>query len=1122
MSEDVPVEHLHRYAFAKEFAQAKDVLEIACGEGFGTHFLRDAARSVLGVDVSPDLVLAARQRYVRDGLRFEVGSRTKLPLEDGSVDVVVSFEVIERHETYTEMLSEIRRVLRPDGALIISSPIRHESLNVPAGINSSQAKGLDLNEFRAILCGQFRQVEVYGQRVCLGSTIARMEPGNAEVPYVFSGGAENIESVRGIDWPEYLIAVASDTPMGLERAVSSLQEMAGHDRQAAPSRDRHPAPLERQAAQFELNASSLQIAALNQIVYDRDGQVASLNEALRIANLTIAQMASSRSWRITRPLRQMRLLLSRPRLPPVRPPDGTLTAGAQSVPAEAQTKSVDPDGHTNSFDAALYLKLYPDVRDHPYEHFVAHGRSEGRLGFLPPLEHSGNFAGLNSRRETVLVVSHEASTTGAPVLSLNIAQELMKKYNVVVLLLNGGSIVDAFKASVDIVAGPIGRHPELATSIQVSRLLAKCKIKFAIVNSVESRAVLPELARQGVPSVALIHEFASNTRPRDGIQEAVFWASETIFSADVVRDNAVSAFPGLAERLPRVIPQGKCSLETSENEASAGWEAARIRETFRPAGWPQDTVVVLGVGMVHIRKGVDLFVACAARVLRSLGHRPCRFIWIGGGYDPERDTNYSLYLEDQVRRAGLRDCFVFMNETSRIDLAYEHADVLVLSSRLDPLPNVTVDAMFHGLPFACFDKATGVADILKTNGLAKECVAPYLDIEELALCVLRFIVNPDLRLSVGNRLKEIAGRVFDMPTYVKRLEDIALQCVPRTAQESEDCSIIAGSDLLDLDYVAGLNAASTTRGDAIRRFVRSWSNGFVKRKPYAGLHPGIYLERRYGNRLASNPFADYLRAGSPPGPWLTDVIRPVETGGTTARTSAIALHLHIFYSELASVIIDRLSANRMRPDLFISVPSQKVKDEIKRIVDAYEGKVIEVEVVPNRGRDIGAFLTAFGRVSAQYEFVGHFHTKKTADLSDSVGKNWFAFLLENLLGGRHRMADIILERMAADPSIGIVFPDDPYIVGWSVNRRYAIPLATKMGLGELPVTHFNFPVGSMFWARSSAVQPLIELHLNWSDYPEEPLPYDGTLLHAIERLFPFVVEKAGFRAVVTNVPGVTR
>jgi lipopolysaccharide biosynthesis protein len=53
------------------------------------------------------------------------------------------------------------------------------------------------------------------------------------------------------------------------------------------------------------------------------------------------------------------------------------------------------------------------------------------------------------------------------------------------------------------------------------------------------------------------------------------------------------------------------------------------------------------------------------------------------------------------------------------------------------------------------------------------------------------------------------------------------------------------------------------------------------------------------------------------------------------------------------------------------------------------------------------------------------------------------------------------------------------------------------------------------------LKPLFNLKLGWSDYPEEPLPNDGTILHALERLLPFVAQHAGYRLAVTHVPGVT-
>src|SRR5207344_345919 len=131
-------------------------------------------------------------------------------------------------------------------------------------------------------------------------------------------------------------------------------------------------------------------------------------------------------------------------------------------------------------------------------------------------------------------------------------------------------------------------------------------------------------------------------------------------------------------------------------------EIAKLRSLLRPDDLPIDTMLVLGLGTVHIRKGVDLFIDCASRVVLAAKGRPCRFVWIGTGYNPEQDAAYSVYLADQIRRAGLQEHVHFIESTPDIEEAYKSADLLLLTSRLDPLPNVAIDAMTHGLPVVCF------------------------------------------------------------------------------------------------------------------------------------------------------------------------------------------------------------------------------------------------------------------------------------------------------------------------------------------------------------------------------------------------------------------------------------
>lgn len=91
-------------------------------------------------------------------------------------------------------------------------------------------------------------------------------------------------------------------------------------------------------------------------------------------------------------------------------------------------------------------------------------------------------------------------------------------------------------------------------------------------------------------------------------------------------------------------------------------------------------------------------------------------------------------------------------------------------------------------------------------------------------------------------------------------------------------------------------------------------------------------------------------------------------------------------------------------------------------------------------------------------------------------------------------------------------------MGWDGNRDNAEALAERMGISHEFPEFFDFPVGTMFWLRPAAVRPLLALGLKWEDYPKEPLPYDGTLLHALERIVPFVAASEAYGFATVRAP----
>ena len=352
------------------------------------------------------------------------------------------------------------------------------------------------------------------------------------------------------------------------------------------------------------------------------------------------------------------------------------------------------------------------------------------------------------------------------------------------------------------------------------------------------------------------------------------------------------------------------------------------------------------------------------------------------------------------------------------------------------------------------------------------------------------------------------------------LKKIGGEMGERMKVEIQDRKRILGSDALDLKYAYPLIRREKKR--AVARYTNSWITGVDRRKPRPGFHPGIYEEQCHVK--GGDPFAHYLLAGKPIGPWSLPVIR--EPLILTRRRSPLkaALQIHLFYPEMSDEFIRRIKRSRFRTDLFISVPTEEALVDARRHFKIFTDRRVEIRMVPNRGRDIGPLLTEFASELQSYEVIGHIHTKKSHRLADEAFVDrWRKLLLENLIGGKKPMMDVILKEMGKNPKLGLVFPDDPNIIGWTKNRDQAQALLQRMRLPlELPERSLNFPVGTMFWARTAALQPLFDLKLAWSDYPEEPTPDDGTILHALERLLPFVAMGEGFQSAVTYVSGLSR
>ncbi|MBW4057275.1 MAG: class I SAM-dependent methyltransferase, partial [Proteobacteria bacterium] len=156
--------HRSDYERAQRLVSSKVVLDLGCNCGYGTNLLSQSCNSIIGVDVSPTAIETAKSKYRRNDLSFKIVDGITLPFETDTFDVVTSFQVIEHLTDYNVYFSEVRRVLKPDGLLLLTTP--NAAIRVKPG--AKPWNRFHVHEFRGdelakFLRGYFPLVEVFGK-----------------------------------------------------------------------------------------------------------------------------------------------------------------------------------------------------------------------------------------------------------------------------------------------------------------------------------------------------------------------------------------------------------------------------------------------------------------------------------------------------------------------------------------------------------------------------------------------------------------------------------------------------------------------------------------------------------------------------------------------------------------------------------------------------------------------------------------------------------------------------------------------------------------------------------------------------------------------------------------------
>jgi rhamnosyltransferase len=233
----------------------------------------------------------------------------------------------------------------------------------------------------------------------------------------------------------------------------------------------------------------------------------------------------------------------------------------------------------------------------------------------------------------------------------------------------------------------------------------------------------------------------------------------------------------------------------------------------------------------------------------------------------------------------------------------------------------------------------------------------------------------------------------------------------------------------------------------------------------------------------------------------------------------VALCMHLYFEDLIAESV-QLAAN-MPPDadIYVVTPKASLVEQLEAEFASWPNRV-EVRLIENRGRDVAGLLIGCHDIQDRYDLVCFYHEKKSDYLEPhSVGKSLGFMTARNTLASR-RFVQNVVDVFAQNSRLGMLCPPEPNngtsvgVIGneWIANYANVRQLAVKLGLAG-PMSKAKPPVaplGGCFWYRPVALKKLFDYNWTYEDFPKEPPKLDGTVLHAIERLYPYIVQDAGF------------
>lgn len=284
------------------------------------------------------------------------------------------------------------------------------------------------------------------------------------------------------------------------------------------------------------------------------------------------------------------------------------------------------------------------------------------------------------------------------------------------------------------------------------------------------------------------------------------------------------------------------------------------------------------------------------------------------------------------------------------------------------------------------------------------------------------------------------------------------------------------------------------------------------------------------SRFSSYPvqlIRDHIRRSRPMS-WhrdLDDNLIVTNSDTPHAEKLKIGVFAHLFYED-ELYRLNKLNSIPQSFDLFVTTSVPDLPKKIEELCQQLQLNVdqLVIKYCPNRGRDFYGWLQIFGKEQQNYDICLKYKDKKSSFEALDHGYIWKNFIDESLLASKGHVSHLF-NVMGANKKIGLIFPTyPPHLVFGGFIERYGDNIKNVediMNRLELPYHQENFPpvfpLGSELWYRPQALEPLFNTNWEEKDFPEEPVAYDGTILHGIERAIPYIANARGyeFRQAIT-------